>query len=53
MKVKRPVGVRKYNKTQTRNYPSVSNMLEFLENKDRETLLRFVKEYECEQRKYG
>lgn len=53
MKAKRPVGVRKYNKTQTRNYPKVANLLEFLGNRDRETLLRFVKEYECEQRKYG
>jgi len=52
IKQKKPIG-RKYNKTQERNYPRVANLLTFLRNKDRETLLRFVKEYECEQRKYG
>lgn len=52
VKKKKPIG-RKYNKTQERNYPSVANLLIHLGDNDRETLLRFVKEYKCEQRKYG
>jgi hypothetical protein len=52
LKNKEPVG-RKYNKTKEKNYPRVTNLLNYLGDKDRETLLRFVKEYEYEKAKYG
>ena len=44
---------KKYNKKEKKNYPRVEKLLGFLGDNDRDTLLRFVKEYLKEKAKYG